>query len=816
MKKSLILPIILLLTKNTIAQAPVIQSVTPVSTSIEKYTKFEATIELTAAYTNPYDYDQINVQAQIVNPFGEIETIDGFYIQDYQFTDLQTGAISPLGSGKFKIRYAPTVTGTYSYTLRCTTPAGTGIFPAKQFTCNNATSVKNVGFVRGEQSHYLHVDRGSQYIPVGENMAWQENNVYLDYTQWLQKLTTQKGNFIRLWMCHWGLGLEWKAGAYGYDGLRKYQQNNAFLLDWLLDYCAEQGVFVMLCLNHHGQVSSQVNPNWYESPYNVANGGMCANTWDFFTNENAKNTLKNRLRYIVARWGYQRSIMAWELFNEVDWTDLFEDHKSEVSDWHDEMATYLKTLDVRKHLVTTSYAHDYNDPNTWNAPDLDFTQTHYYVNTPNLERVLANGNANYLNQYGKPTLNAEFGLGGQSSGLATLDPNGIHVHNSMWGGLFSGGLGSGMQWWWDSYVDNQNLYTHFAALSEVAAQIPFYSRAFEPSPVQSLGVPADLNLTPTLGWAGLADTNFSIEAGGVVTPAGAQLGQFLYGAQWNTQYRRPPVFQVNYPVAGVFSVVTGSIAGQAPEISIWLDDVEVSNQLATTGQTYSINVPAGAHTIRVDNTGTDWITISAYVFSGLGSALNVYALKSNDEKHLTGWVLHNRYNHQQIKNIGVPDPVENGVLKADNWPNGTYRILWFNCLTGALESEGTVVATNGALTIPVPTLLWDAVFYIDGMATSSKDLAQASKNFLNIYPNPAPAGGRVQAQIQTESAGLLQISLLDESGKSVQDLGGYPLSVGEQQVAFELPAELPAGMYWVRAQLGAQIAVKGLVVAGKL
>ncbi|MDX2278460.1 MAG: T9SS type A sorting domain-containing protein [Saprospiraceae bacterium] len=87
---------------------------------------------------------------------------------------------------------------------------------------------------------------------------------------------------------------------------------------------------------------------------------------------------------------------------------------------------------------------------------------------------------------------------------------------------------------------------------------------------------------------------------------------------------------------------------------------------------------------------------------------------------------------------------------------------------------------------------------------------------MNIYPNPALAGARVQAQIQTESAGLLQISLLDESGKSVQDFGTHPLSVGEQQVAFELPAELPAGMYWVRAQLGAQIAVKGLVVAGKL
>ena len=102
------------------------------------------------------------------------------------------------------------------------------------------------------------------------------------------------------------------------------------------------------------------------------------------------------------------------------------------------------------------------------------------------------------------------------------------------------------------------------------------------------------------------------------------------------------------------------------------------------------------------------------------------------------------------------------------------------------------------------------------MTTSSQDLAQPSNNFLKLYPNPAPAGARVQAQIQTEKEGSLQISLLDESGKSIQDLGVYPLNAGEQQIDFELPAELPAGMYWIRTRLGEQIAVKGLVVTGKL
>ena len=38
---------------------------------------------------------------------------------------------------------------------------------------------------------------------------------------------------------------------------------------------------------------------------------------DFFTDERAKADYKNRLRYLVARYGYSTSVFAWEFFNEV-------------------------------------------------------------------------------------------------------------------------------------------------------------------------------------------------------------------------------------------------------------------------------------------------------------------------------------------------------------------------------------------------------------------------------------------------------------------------------------------------------------------
>ena len=92
-----------------------------------------------------------------------------------------------------------------------------------------------------------------------------------------------------------------------------------------------------------------------------------------------------------------------------------------------------------------------------NLPNIDFTQTHYYVSAPNIETVLANGAQNYLSSYHKPTLNGEFGLSGDGSNLATLDPNGIYIHNAIWGSALSGAMGSAMTWWWDNYIDPQNL-----------------------------------------------------------------------------------------------------------------------------------------------------------------------------------------------------------------------------------------------------------------------------------------------------------------------------------------------------------------------
>ena len=792
------------------AQAPVITAATPAASTVEQWGKFEISLDVSATWSNPFDYDEIRVACTFTDPDGQQTTVDGFFMQEYQAPDEQTGGLTAIGNGRFKVRFAPGKPGAWKYALSCTNASGTGTFPEQTFEVT-APSGANKGFVRGDMTNYFHFDDGGQYIPVGENICWYQNNAYTDFKKWLTQLSDHGGNYFRLWQCQWGLGIEWKNNVSGFGGLRKYKQSSAFYTDWLLDFCAEKGIYVMLCLQHHGQVSSIVNSNWSENPYSQANGGPCANTWDFFTNTAAKNHTKNRLRYIVARWGYSRNILNWELFNEVDWTDQFDAKKGDVAAWHDEMAAWLIDRDPNRHLISTSFAQDFYDPQVWNQPHIDFTQTHYYIETPNLERALASGIRQYLDQFGKPTINGEFGLTTSGTGLSALDPDGIHLHNCLWGSLFAGATGAGATWWWDNYVEPKNLYHHFAPLAAVTQNIPFQAGNLTPAQGYATGVPADLVLTPSLGWAALADTSFTIQPGGAVTPAAARLSEFLYGAQWNTQYKRPPVFYFTHPLGGVFRVKTGGQTGQSPKIAVWLDGVKVLEQNAQINQTYEVNVPAGQHILKVDNTGTDWISVSGYTFSGLGSAVDVYVLKSPDQDKMAGWVLNNRYNHAYIGANGQPAPASGALLVVPDVKNGAYNARLYDCLTGNLVSLEPVAVTNGSLELPLPDVLWDIAFFIDDQVVGAGELAR--EQAFRVYPNPAAPGSPLTLDYQTPDASPVAVSLLDMEGRAVRSLFAGDSAAGPQQLVIPLPGDLPAGLYWVKMETaGSKAGVRSVAV----
>jgi len=723
---------------------PVVNSVSANSSSIARLNKLELTCSITAAYNNPYDYDEIAVQCIFTAPSGRRDTVDGFFMQDYI---LNNGNLTATGTGSFKVRYAPNETGSWAYQLSCTNSSGTGAYPIQNFQC---TASDDAGFIRKNSSNYLSFDNGTQYFPIGENMGWQNNNVVTDYTNWLGSLTANGGNFIRVWMSSWAFGLEWKNNYNGFSGLKKYKQTNAFYFDWLLDYCKQNNVYVMATLNNHGQVSTGVNPEWTDNPYNAANGGPAGNTWDFFTNATAKNLHKNRLRYIIARYGYSEAIQSWELFNEVDWTDQFDTRKTDVKNWHEEMANYIKSKDVYKHLVSTSYAKDVNDDATWNIANIDFSQTHYYIDAPNIENSVAAGVQSYLTKFQKPTLNGEFGLGPDGSVLSTNDPSGVHIHNALWGTSFSGALGSGMSWWWDSYIQPRNLYPYFKPLAAVMNSIELVKGNYKKITATTTGGgTADASIVPGADWGAAPASGFTIDATGGITPAAAQLSKYMYGNLYNTQYRRPPTFSVNYPVAGQFRVVTGGSTGTAPKINITVDGTEVLNSNAAINSTYSVNITAGAHTIKVDNLGTDWILISSYVFTNIGSPLSTYVLRSADSSKAAGYIISNNYNWKYLQNSGGTPPaaISGAILQLQGLKSGPCRVDYYSCSTGLPLNSFNGFVTNGAVFAPLPSIAWDIAFKLSTnvyLFNGNGNWSNTSNWLFNARP-PAvlPVGGEI-------------------------------------------------------------------------
>lgn len=747
------------------AQVPTINGINPLSNSVGKFQKFEAQVDLSATFSNPYDYDQIALSGIFVAPSGKKDTVDGFYMQDFSL-NTSTGSLSAANNAGFRIRFAPTETGTWSFSLKVKTAAGESPAVNGSFECTDSS---NPGFVRKNTTNYLSFDSGAPYIPVGQNLCWQRSNAYLDYKKWLGSMGAAQSNFMRLWLAHWGLGIEWRNGN-GFEGLKRYRQNNAWYIDWLLEECARQGIYMMFCINHHGQVSSNVNPNWSENPYNAANGGPCAQTWNFFDLPAAKNLHKNRLRYIVARWGFSTNVMAWELFNEVSFTDQFTTPsvRDAVRTWHDEMGQYLKKLDARKHLVTTSYGGE-EDPELWRLSSMDFTQNHLYAEVDNIEKAVSGKGLDNLSAFGKPTYGGEFGISVGGEGLSNIDPNGIHIHNTMWASAFSGALGAAATWWWDNYVEPRNLYPLFTPLSKVLAKVPLLQGNFKPASARSTGGGGgELSIAPVSDWGQATDNKIVVDETGAITPANARLGRFLYGSSFNTQLRNPPTFEVFLPSGGKFKVLTGSGKGQNPSVAIYLDDKLIKdNPNAAINTTFSIDVPAGPHRIKVDNLGTDWINIGAYQIEGVAtSPHNVYAVQSANRDMAAGWVHNAKYNWRYVRDQGIPSTIINGGLTLNEIVDGTYKVSFYDCTTGALTTTLKGLKTQGGkLNFGVPDFLWNLAFIVEKDDSTVPTLEVSLDVSINIYPNPVAIGAVLQVDTRNLPNGEYRIDVFNVSGQ---------------------------------------------------
>ena len=132
------------------------------------YNKFEIAFDLEGRWDNPFDPEQVKVDGKFTPPSREALVAPGFYYQEYRRT-MTSGEDSyePIGDPVWKVRFAPTEPGEYSYRINIVNGEQIAATDEATFTCSPDTA--NRGFVRISKTNplYFEYDDGtpSQQFP---------------------------------------------------------------------------------------------------------------------------------------------------------------------------------------------------------------------------------------------------------------------------------------------------------------------------------------------------------------------------------------------------------------------------------------------------------------------------------------------------------------------------------------------------------------------------------------------------------------------------------------------------------------------------
>ncbi len=434
-----------------------IQAETP---NIVQYEKAEFSMEVSGAFENPYRSGDIRVDMILSSSSGVAIVLPCYY---------ESGT-SPLSV--WKARFAPRESGefTYRFELRRNN--------VLEFSSDESTMVvvagTGEGFLTTNDFWTFRFDSGKPFRGIGENIGWEgrvwDSDSY-NYENLLGRLSADGGNFFRTWMAPWNLPLEWNTVV---DTKRYTNSENYFheggisRMDDLVALCEEMNLYIMLTFDWHGGIQS--GDRWNINPYNVQNGGPASTPTEFFTSAEAREKYKDRLRYIVARWGYSTSIGAWEFFNEID-NAAYNGTESNlaipldaIASWHDEMSSYIKETDPYDHVVTTSVSHR-ELSGLFEVENIDLVQKHIYRNTTSIPAAIKEATS----KYNKPFAVGEFGYdwNWDNIGPEIGDELDYDFKRGLWYGLFSPTPILPMSWWWEFFHD-RGTTGYFARVREVS------------------------------------------------------------------------------------------------------------------------------------------------------------------------------------------------------------------------------------------------------------------------------------------------------------------------------------------------------------
>lgn len=696
------------------------------------YPMIETSFKLPELKGDPFDYEQNVVLVTLKQPDGSTVDVPCFYD----------------GDSTWRMRYTPNAPGKFTVVSvkHNREIAREDKIDKKEWDVSGQPLPGFVRIDRADKTRFL-FDSGERFYPLGQNVGWESDNTP-KIPEIFGKMKDSGANWSRVWMCHWdGKNLDWneknkdlKIGEIDLTAAKKW--------DEVVASAQKNNIYLQMVLQHHGQYSSKegyrfsgnVNPNWETNPYNAKNGGFLETPESFFIHPKARKLTRNKLYYILARWGYSPNIMAFELFNEVQFTDAAKGGLlNDIALWHREMALFLRQYDGYKHLITTSSAPEIKtDSPIWET--VDFLQYHGYPQ----DVITAQSAQSYLTDKittEKPAFYGEYGPPGLQ------DPDGNALHASLWMSVMQNSSGASQYWAWDE-MEKKNLYPAFKSVSAflTASSINIQSKLRPVSPTVQSSDRAALRFSPSGGWKEAKQNEFVV---GTSVPAGiGSFPSYLQGDAHRNMVPKPLSFQVNFEKPGTFTMRVGEVSKAGAKIVLSASGKTVEKEYAADAKNYTpkaddqqitIPVEKGIQTVTIQNTGKDWVVVRDFAFSDYTAALGSYGKISKQYAAL--WIFHR---DQWDTKDETALKSATGRITLPELEAGTYRVTWWNTRDGrSLDSNELVVGkAKESATINIPPIKRDIAVYITKAATPDKKKATAkarNRTETSIFATAQPA-----------------------------------------------------------------------------
>ena len=573
--------------------------------SVGLYEKFEVLAGLqNAIYTNPYDPEQIDLSGEFTAPSGKVWHVPGFY-DNFQ------------GKNEWKVRFAPNETGEWTFRLVLKNGGQTVYSASRSFT---AVPSAYHGWIRPspQNPHYLIYDDGTPFYGVGAYYPWSVSNG----SSGLARLQEAGANIFGYWNIMYGN--EGRIIESLVSGIGHYDQAKCGRIDQILEWSESRNLKVMLAIWPHDLLSSTVWVHqWQNNPYK----DVC-DVNDFYSSEAAWRYQKKQYRYLIARWGYSRSLAVWEIVNEINGTDGWVNgRQQEATQWVDKVHRFFKEMDPFGHPTTASqsgglyWAEGYN---LVDLPNVHLYETGWPMAFPgdplrssaHLYHRIA---AQLYRDFAKPGIFGEAGYRNTYGSFAVPSPEYTTLyHNALWAS-WAGGLAMTPFWWAYNSPDimSDDVLEQMRSFAAVAGAHPYAREPLQPGDLWAEECDAYAMRTDSsaFGWIrqrqgkNLSAYPFRLKG----------LADTVYAVTWYNTWDGNPILTTFHRSEG------GVLSGYLPDFGAKLPDAAFFAEMAATGVT-----PAGirlnAYPASLLALPDEESTVSAVVVDSLGRLCSTAAV----------------------------------------------------------------------------------------------------------------------------------------------------------------------------------------------